>query len=280
VRGNAPTRRPGDGPAGRLEVQMNFTREGGDQFDLPQQIVDNARQRYPRSGQLAVVSTTTSSARRGSSRRSTADRPAYQQTRGGWAARHEAEELRSCSDRRASGEHGGPSSRPSGRRWADSRRAGCWPRSWVSPVSVFPAVIYRVLGWCGYRAVDLRVTVVGFDRRHPDHDDLPGIAASCSPSVWRRTRTWPRGSRKRSAAAEPAPPSLGYGRGFKAILDGNLTTITAFILFALSSGSVRGFVVPSCLGVLLVHRRCGHVRSARPRLRRGFGLSAGMMGVF
>ena len=55
-----------------------------------------------------------------------------------------------------------------------------------------------------------------------------------------------RGKTPRSAI------QAGYEKGFRAILDGNATTlITAFILFALSSGSVRGFAVLLALGVVL-----------------------------
>jgi preprotein translocase subunit SecD len=76
--------------------------------------------------------------------------------------------------------------------------------------------------------------------------------------------------------------SLGYQKGFKAILDGNLTTlITAFILFALSSGSVRGFAVLLALGVLLSMFTAVAVTRALLGVLsdRGVKLSAPMVGV-
>jgi preprotein translocase subunit SecD len=74
----------------------------------------------------------------------------------------------------------------------------------------------------------------------------------------------------------------GYQKGFRAILDGNITTlITAFVLFALSSGSVRGFAVLLIIGVILsmftaivVTRALLGVVSSR-----GFHLSPAMIGV-
>jgi len=75
---------------------------------------------------------------------------------------------------------------------------------------------------------------------------------------------------------------LGYQKGFKAILDGNLTTlITAFILFALSTGSVQGFAVLLAVGVVLSMFTAIAVTRALLGIisDRGFKLSAPMMGV-
>jgi preprotein translocase subunit SecD len=74
----------------------------------------------------------------------------------------------------------------------------------------------------------------------------------------------------------------GYDRGFRAIVDGNITTlITAFILFALSSGSVRGFAVLLVIGVILSMFTAVVVTRALLGLLSGRGvqLSPGMMGV-
>ena len=63
-----------------------------------------------------------------------------------------------------------------------------------------------------------------------------GVAADANVVIFERIKEEiRRGKTPRSAI------QAGYDKGFKAILDGNVTTlITAFILFALSSGSVRG----------------------------------------
>ena len=74
-----------------------------------------------------------------------------------------------------------------------------------------------------------------------------GVAADANVVIFERIKEEiRRGKTPRSAI------QAGYDKGFRAILDGNVTTlITAFILFALSSGSVRGFAVLLALGVVL-----------------------------
>src|SRR5918997_2098573 len=74
-----------------------------------------------------------------------------------------------------------------------------------------------------------------------------GVAADANIVIFKRIKEEiRRGKSPRSAV------QIGYQKGFNAILDGNLTTlITAFILFALSSGSVRGFAVLLAVGVIL-----------------------------
>ena len=74
-----------------------------------------------------------------------------------------------------------------------------------------------------------------------------GVAADANVVIFERIKEEiRRGKTPRSAI------QAGYDKGFRAILDGNVTTlITAFILFALSSGSVRGFAVLLAIGVVL-----------------------------
>ena len=74
-----------------------------------------------------------------------------------------------------------------------------------------------------------------------------GVAADANVVIFERIKEEVRrGKTPRSAI------QAGYDKGFRAILDGNITTlITAFILFALSSGSVRGFAVLLAIGVVL-----------------------------
>src|SRR5215210_411175 len=85
-----------------------------------------------------------------------------------------------------------------------------------------------------------------------------------------------RGKTPRSAI------QAGYDKGFRAILDGNVTTlITAFILFALSSGSVRGFAVLLAIGVVLSMFTAIVITRALLGLLsdRGVHLSPALMGV-
>ena len=104
-----------------------------------------------------------------------------------------------------------------------------------------------------------------------------GVAADANIVIFERIKEEVRRGKTPRTAIQ-----TGYQKGFRAILDGNITTlITAFILFALSSGSVRGFAVLLSIGVVLsmftaivVTRALLGVLSGR-----GFHLTPGMMGV-
>jgi preprotein translocase subunit SecD len=104
-----------------------------------------------------------------------------------------------------------------------------------------------------------------------------GVAADANIVIFERIKEEIRRGKTPRTAIQ-----TGYQKGFRAILDGNITTlITAFILFALSSGSVRGFAVLLSIGVILsmftaivVTRALLGVISGR-----GFHLSPAMMGV-
>ncbi len=154
-------------------------------------------------------------------------------------------------------------------------------------VLVFLLIIYRALGVVADLALLIYAFLLwGIVTAIPITMTLPGIAgivlsigvaADANIVIFERIKEEVRrGKSPRSAIA------VGYQKGFRAILDGNITTlITAFILFALSSGSVRGFAVLLSLGVLLsmftaivVTRALLGVLSGR-----GFHLSPGMMGV-
>jgi preprotein translocase subunit SecD len=104
-----------------------------------------------------------------------------------------------------------------------------------------------------------------------------GVAADANVVIFERIKEEiRRGKTPRTAVG------IGYQKGFKAIVDGNLTTlITAFILFALSSGSVRGFAVLLVVGVILSMFTAVAVTRALLGVisGRGFHLSAPMMGV-
>src|ERR671916_637334 len=104
-----------------------------------------------------------------------------------------------------------------------------------------------------------------------------GVAADANVVIFERIKEEiRRGKTPRSAI------QAGYDKGFRAILDGNVTTlITAFILFALSSGSVRGFAVLLSIGVVLSMFTAIVVTRALLAVvsSRGFHLTPGMMGV-
>jgi len=104
-----------------------------------------------------------------------------------------------------------------------------------------------------------------------------GVAADANVVIFERIKEEVRrGKTPRSAI------QAGYDKGFRAILDGNVTTlITAFILFALSSGSVRGFAVLLAIGVVLsMFTAIVITRSLLGLLGdRGVQLSPSLMGV-
>ena len=154
-------------------------------------------------------------------------------------------------------------------------------------VLVFLVIIYRVLGLIA----DLALLVYGFLLwglivAIPITVTLPGIAgivlsigvaADANVVIFERIKEEiRRGKTPRTAVG------LGYQKGFKAILDGNLMTlITAFILFALSSGSVQGFAVLLAVGVILSMFTAIAITRALLGVisDRGIKLSAPMMGV-
>src|SRR5215218_9261213 len=104
-----------------------------------------------------------------------------------------------------------------------------------------------------------------------------GVAADANVVIFERIKEEiRRGKTPRSAI------QAGYDKGFRATLDGNVTTlITAFILFALSSGSVRGFAVLLAIGVVLSMFTAIVITRALLGLLsdRGIHLSPALMGV-
>ncbi len=104
-----------------------------------------------------------------------------------------------------------------------------------------------------------------------------GVAADANIVIFERIKEEIRRGKTPRTAIQ-----TGYQKGFRAILDGNITTlITAFILFALSSGSVRGFAVLLSIGVVLSMFTAIVVTRALLGLisGRGFHLTPVMMGV-
>ena len=278
---------------GRRQVQMDLTGEGAEGFgDLSQQIVDNALTNgTPGQGRLAVVlDEDVVSA-------PVVDQAIYggqvviqNQGSPGGLPQEEAEELEVVLQTGAlpvnmevlSVSSIGPT------LGADSLRSGLLAALvGFGLVLVFLLVVYRALGLIADLALIIYAFLLwGLIVAIPITVTLPGIAgivlsigvaADANVVIFERIKEEVRrGKTPRTAVG------IGYQKGFKAILDGNLTTlITAFILFALSSGSVRGFAVLLAVGVILSMFTAIAVTRALLGIISGrkFHLSAPMMGV-
>ncbi|HEU4494537.1 MAG TPA: protein translocase subunit SecD [Rubrobacteraceae bacterium] len=280
-------------PQGRLEVTMSFNREGASQFaDLSGQIAENAlASGQPGTGRLAIVldedvvsaPTVEESIVGGDVSISNDASPTG-------LPEEEARELEivlqtgalPVNMRVLSVTSIGPT------LGTESLRSGLIAALvGLGLVLLFLAAVYRVLGI----VADLALLVFAFLLwglvvAIPVTVTLPGIAgivlsigvaADANIVIFERIKEEIRRGKTPRTAVQ-----AGYEKGFHAILDGNITTlITALILFALSSGSVRGFAVLLSIGVVLsmftaivVTRALLGVVSSR-----GFHLSAGMMGV-
>ncbi|MCA1688022.1 MAG: protein translocase subunit SecD [Actinobacteria bacterium] len=278
--------------SGKLQVGMRLTREGARGFgDLSQRIADNAlASGQPGTGQLAIVLD-----------EDVVSAPTVQEgIYGGQVViendsptglpEEEARELEivlqtgalPVSMKVLSVTSIGPT------LGADSLRSGLIAALvGFGLVLLFLMAVYRALGVVADLALLIYAFLLwGLIVAIPVTMTLPGIAgivlsvgvaADANIVIFERIKEEiRRGKTPRTAI------HTGYQKGFRAILDGNITTlITAFILFALSSGSVRGFAVLLSLGVVLsmftaivVTRALLGVISGR-----GFHLSPEMMGV-
>jgi preprotein translocase subunit SecD len=278
---------------GRLEVQMDLTGEGGDQFfDLTQRISQNALSSgQAGTGRLAIVLdedvVSAPTVREGI--------PGGQVVISNGASptglpEEEARELEivlktgalPVNMRVLSVTTIGPT------LGAESLRSGLIAALvGFGLVLLFLTAIYRVLGLVADLALLIYAFLLwGIIVAIPVTITLPGIAgivlsvgvaADANIVIFERIKEELRRGKTPRAAIQQ-----GYQKGFRAILDGNITTlITAFILFALSSGSVRGFAVLLSIGVVLsmftaivVTRALLGVLSGR-----GVHLTPGMMGV-
>jgi preprotein translocase subunit SecD len=282
----------GTDQAGRLTVEMNLNRQGRAGFgDLSQEIVENAlAEGRPGTGQLAivldedVVSAPTVDQR--------LDQPTVtiENPGAGGLPQEEAEELEIVLQTGAlpvnmevlSVTSIGPT------LGAESLRSGLVAALvGFGLVLLFLLFIYRALGVVADLALLIYAFLLwGVVVAVPVTITLPGIAgivltfgvaADANIVIFERIKEEIRRGKTPRTAVQ-----IGYEKGFRAILDGNLTTlIVAFILFALSTGSVRGFAVLLTIGVILsmftaivVTRALLGVISSR-----GFHLSAEMMGV-
>jgi protein-export membrane protein SecD len=154
-------------------------------------------------------------------------------------------------------------------------------------VLLFLLAVYRVLGVVADLALLIYAFLLwGLIVAIPVTVTLPGIAgivlsigvaADANIVIFERIKEEIRRGKSARTAVK-----AGYEKGFRAILDGNITTlITAIILFALSSGSVRGFAVLLSIGVILSMFTAIVVTRALLGIvsSRGFHLSPAMMGV-
>jgi preprotein translocase subunit SecD len=280
-------------PQGRLEVTMSFNREGAGQFaDLSGRIAQNAlASGQPGTGRLAIVldedvvsaPTVTESIVGGDVSITNEGSPTG-------LPEEEARELEivlqtgalPVNMRVLSVTTIGPT------LGTESLRSGLIAALvGLGLVLLFLLAVYRVLGVVADLALLIFAFLLwGLIVAIPVTVTLPGIAgivlsigvaADANIVIFERIKEEIRRGKTPRTAVQ-----AGYEKGFRAILDGNITTlITAFILFALSSGSVRGFAVLLSIGVVLsmftaivVTRALLGVVSSR-----GFHLSAGMMGV-
>ena len=280
-------------PSGRLEVTMQLTREGAGQFaDLSGRIAENAlASGRPGTGQLAIVldkdvvsAPTVEEAITGGS-------VVIQNTSSPTGLpEEEASELEivlqtgalPVNMRVLSVTTIGPT------LGTESLRSGITAALvGFGLVLLFLIAIYRVLGVVADLALLIYGMLLwGIIVAIPVTMTLPGIAgivlsigvaADANIVIFERIKEEIRRGKTPRTAVQ-----AGYQKGFRAILDGNITTlITAFVLFALSSGSVRGFAVLLIIGVVLsmftaivVTRALLGVVSSR-----GFHLSPAMIGV-
>jgi preprotein translocase subunit SecD len=249
--------------AGRLQVGMELNNEGAQQFgDLSQQVVNDAlAQGTPGQGQLAIVlDEQVVSA-------PVVNEPIYggqvvieNQGLPGGLPQDEAQELEIVLNTGAlpinlevlQVSTIGPT------LGADSLRAGLTAAAvGFGLVLLFLLFIYRALGVVADLALLIYAFLLwGLIVAIPITITLPGIAgivlaigvaADANIVIFERIKEEVRKGKTTRTAIQ-----IGYQRGFRAILDGNVTTlIAAFILFALSTGSVRGFAVLLTVGVLL-----------------------------
>jgi len=280
-------------PQGRLEVQMQLTREGAQQFaELSGRIAENALAAgQPGTGQLAIVLDEDVVSAPVVEESITGGSVVIQNTSSPTGLpEEEARELEivlqtgalPVNMRVLSVTSIGPT------LGADSLRSGLIAALvGFGLVLLFLLTVYRVLGVVADLALVIYAFLLwGLIVAIPITVTLPGIAgivlsigvaADANIVIFERIKEEIRRGKTPRTAIQ-----TGYQKGFRAILDGNITTlITALILFALSTGSVRGFAVLLSIGVILsmftaivVTRALLGVISGR-----GIHLTPGMMGV-
>lgn len=278
--------------AGGLAVEMQLNAQGREQFgNLSQEIVEEAlADGRPGEGQLAIVLDEDIVSAPRVDQRLDQQTVIIENTGAGGLPQNEAEELEIVLQTGAlpvemevlSVTTIGPT------LGAESLRSGLIAGlAGFGLVLLFLLFIYRALGIVADLALLIYVFLLwGLIVAIPITVTLPGIAgvvltfgvaADANIVIFERIKEEVRRGKTPRTAVQ-----IGYQKGFRAILDGNLTTlITAFILFALSSGSVRGFAVLLTIGVILSMFTAIVVTRALLGIisSRGFHLSPAMMGV-
>ena len=283
----------GRDPAGRLQVEINLTGRGGDQFfDLTRQIVDNALERgEPGTGRLAIVLDQDVVSAPVVDEPIPGGQVVIQNTSSPTGLpEQEARELEivlqtgalPVNMRVLSVETIGPT------LGTESLRSGLIAALvGFGLVLLFLVAIYRALGVVAGLALLIYAFLLwGLIVAIPVTVTLPGIAgivlsvgvaADANIVIFERIKEEVRRGKTPRTAIQ-----VGYQKGFRAILDGNITTlITAFILFAMASAQVRGFAVLLAIGVVLSMFTAVVVTRALLGLlsSRGIHLSPAMMGV-
>lgn len=283
----------GRDPAGRLQVEINLTGKGGDQFfDLTRQIVDNALERgEPGTGRLAIVLDQDVVSAPVVDEPIPGGQVVIQNTSSPTGLpEQEARELEivlqtgalPVNMRVLSVETIGPT------LGTESLESGLIAALvGFGLVLLFLIAIYRALGVVAGLALLIYAFLLwGLIVAIPITVTLPGIAgivlsvgvaADANIVIFERIKEEVRRGKTPRTAVQ-----VGYQKGFRAILDGNITTlITAFILFAMASAQVRGFAVLLAIGVVLSMFTAVVVTRALLGLlsSRGVHLSPAMMGV-
>ena len=277
---------------GGLAVEMQLNAEGRERFgDLSQEIVENAlSEGQPGTGQLAIVLDNEVVSAPSVEERLDQGAVIINNPAAGGLPQSEAEELEIVLQTGAlpvemevlSVTTIGPT------LGAESLRSGLLAAlAGFALVLGFLLFIYRALGIVADLALLIYAFLLwGLIAAIPITITLPGIAgivltfgvaADANIVIFERIKEEVRRGKTPRTAIQ-----IGYQKGFRAILDGNLTTlIVAFILFALSSGSVRGFAVLLTVGVVLSMFTAIVVTRALLGIisSRGFNVSPAMMGV-
>ena len=128
----------------------------------------------------------------------------------------------------------------------------------LAVVIVFMAVYYRVFGMIAGAALVINVVLIVAVLSAPGLQatlTLPGIAGivlttgmavDANVLIFERIR-----EELRAGATVQAAINAGYDKAFITIADANITTlIAAVVLFSMGTGSIKGFAITLCIGIL------------------------------
>ena len=128
----------------------------------------------------------------------------------------------------------------------------------LAVVVVFMALYYRVFGMIAGAALVINVVLIVAVLSAPGLQatlTLPGIAGivlttgmavDANVLIFERIR-----EELRAGASVQAAINAGYDKAFVTIADANITTlIAAVVLFSMGTGSIKGFAITLCIGIL------------------------------